>query len=136
MICLALVAFGTALIAGSASSRNASGSEVLRITPPVVHFGATPIGTATSRSITITNTTDATVALDAGWGTTQLDPGFGFPTGDTCLQTESQPLLPGQKCTVTFTFTAVAAGQARATFVFSTDAFTTTTGVLLDARGL
>lgn len=136
-ICLALAAFGAVLVAGSAGSRNASGSDVLRITPPVAHFGGARVGAVATRSITITNTSDATVVLNAGWATdSELDPGFGFPTSDTCLQTESQPLLPGEKCTLTFTFTAVAAGEARATFVFSTDGFATTTGVLLDAKAL
>lgn len=136
-ICLALVAFGTALVAGSASSRNASGSDALRVTPPTLHFGAARVGAVTSRSITITNTSDASIVLNAGWATdSELDPGFGFPTGDTCLQTESQTLLPGQKCTLTFTFTAVVAGVARATFVFTTDGFATKTGVLLDAKAI
>jgi hypothetical protein len=136
-ICLALVAFGTALLAGSASSRNAASSDALRVTPPTLHFGAARVGVTTSRSITITNTSDASVALIAGWATdSQLDPGFGFPTGDTCLQTESQTLLPGQKCTLMFTFTAVASGEAHAKFVLSTDGLATTTGVLLDAKAI
>jgi hypothetical protein len=137
VICVALVAFGTALVAGSASSRNAASSDALKVTPPTVHFGAARVGVVASRSITITNTSDAGVVLNAGWATdSQLDPGFGFPTGDTCLQTESQTLMPGQKCTLTFTFTAVASGEAHAKFVFSTDGFATTTGVLLDAKAI
>jgi len=136
-ICLALAAFGAVLVAGSAGSRNASGSDVLRITPPVAHFGATRVGAVTSRAITITNTSDASVSLNAGWATdSQLDPGFGFPTGDTCLKSESETLLPGQRCTLTFTFTPASSGEAHAKFVFSTDGWATSTGVALDARGL
>ena len=127
--CVAIAASVGAALCGQAGSRVAAGQAALRITPPMVEFGATPVGKTKNRTVTITNSSDEPLTLSAGWATdSSLDPGFGFPSGDSCLQHEVEVLQPLQSCTLTFTFTPVVAGVAHAAFVFSSDGWQTIDG--------
>ena len=136
-VCVFATACAAVSTTAQAGSRVALEGSPLRITPPHLNFGSTQKGAVRSRSITITNTSGATITLNAGWATdAPLDPGFGFPVGDTCLRTESEQVLPGQQCTLTFTFSPLAPGAASAEFVFSFDDWdSASTRVTLDARG-
>jgi hypothetical protein len=109
----------------------------LKIAPRAVDFGTVKVGAVKSRSITITNTSDQDTLLAAGWATdSPLDPGFGFPTSDTCLQHEIEVLPAGGSCTMSFTFSPTASGTAQATFMFSLDGGQTRAGSIdLAARG-
>jgi hypothetical protein len=122
---VACVAIGASLVGAfseQARSRIGVGRPTLRVTPSAIEFGASVLGATKSRTVTIMNTSDGPLTLSAGWAAdSTLDPGFGFPTGDSCLQQEVEVLQPSQSCTLTFTFTPVAAGVAEATFAFSID---------------
>jgi hypothetical protein len=127
--CVAIAASVGGALCGQAGSRVAAGHAALRITPSTVEFGAATIGHTKSRTVTITNSSDEPLTLSAGWlAGSRLDPGFGFPSGDSCLQHEVEVLQPSQSCTLTFTFAPVAAGAAEATFAFSTDGWQTIEG--------
>jgi hypothetical protein len=137
---LTCIALGAALLVPlTAQARivRSSTQAPLKISPRSLDFGAVRIGTSKSRTVTITNTSDEDVLLSAGWAASStLDPGFGFPTSDSCLQSEVEVLAAGESCTLTFTFSAATAGPAVATFVFSLDAFQSVAGsIALSARG-
>ncbi|MFL5963674.1 MAG: choice-of-anchor D domain-containing protein [Gaiellaceae bacterium] len=138
VMCVAIAASLVGAFCEQAGSRVAAGRPTLRVTPSNVEFGTSPTGATKTRTVTITNSSDEPLTLSAGWATdSTLDPGFGFPTGDSCLQQEVEVLQPSQSCTLTFTFTPVSAGVAEATFAFSTDGWQTTEGrVRLKGRGL
>ena len=122
MACVAVTASLVGVFSARADSRLAMGPPALRVAPPVVEFGASSVGATQSRTVRVTNVSDQPLTLSAGWSTdTTLGPGFGFPTGDSCLQREIEILQASQSCTVTFTFTPVTAGVAEAAFVFSID---------------
>jgi hypothetical protein len=126
VLCAVLAAAVVGVVCGPAGSRVAARPE-LRVTPPVVEFGAARGGAVRQRTVTITNMSDDPVPLSAGWSTaSRLDPGFGFPTGDSCLQHEIEVLEAGQSCSLVFTFSPVADGVAEATFVFSLDGWQST----------
>jgi hypothetical protein len=125
--CVAIAASCVGAFCDQAGSRAAAGRPPLRVTPSAVEFGASSVGATKSRTVTVTNRSDEPLTLSAGWATdSSLDPGFGFPTGDSCLQHEVEVLQPSQSCTLTFTFVPVAAGVAEATFAFSIDGWQTT----------
>jgi hypothetical protein len=136
LMCLTLGALVLGASAAEAPSRTTGGRPALRISPPVVEFGQSAPGVTKTRTVTITNTSGAPLTLSAGWSTSStLDPGFGFPTGDACLQQEGEILEAGQSCTLTFTFSSAQVAAAEATFVFSLDGWQSTAGtVRLRAR--
>jgi Abnormal spindle-like microcephaly-assoc'd, ASPM-SPD-2-Hydin len=126
-------------VATTASSRVANPHDGgLQVKPQALNFGAVHAGDVKQRTLVVTNATDSPMPLSAAWfagGT--LSPGFGFPTGDSCLQTENEILAPGATCTLTFTFAPDGASDASATFVFTTDGWATTAAtVSLRAKGL
>ena len=130
------------LLAGSAaataSSRVANHDGGLRVRPQSLNFGAVHAGDVKQRTLVVTNATDGPMPLSAGWfaGST-LSPGFGFPSGDSCLQVENEILAPGATCTLTFTFAPDGASDASATFAFSADGWASTAAtVSLRAKGL
>lgn len=134
---LMCAALGVAVLVPLTAQARVSTGPSLKIAPRTVDFGSVKVGAVKSRSITITNTSDQDALLAAGWATdSPLDPGFGFPTSDTCLQEEIEVLPAGGSCTMSFTFSPAASGPARATFVFSLDGWQTRAGSIdLAARG-
>jgi hypothetical protein len=137
LTCAALGAAVLVPLTAQARGMRVSTQPSLKIAPRALDFGTVRVGAVKSRSITITNTSNEDVLFAAGWATdSALDPGFGFPTSDTCLQTEIEVLPAGGSCTMSFTFSPVASGPARATFVFTLDGWQTSAGSIdLAARG-
>ena len=125
--------------ATTASSRVADKhGDGLQVRQQSVNFGAVHAGDVKTRTVVLTNASDGPLPLNAGWlAGSPLSPGFGFPTGDSCLQAENEILAAGATCTLSFTFSPDGASDAEATFAFSTDGWASTAAtVSLRAKGL
>jgi len=139
LIALAVASSLAAFGAATASSRiTTAGAGPLAVKHESLNFGGVHPGDARSRSTVLTNVSSDPVSLLAGWSTAvALDPGFGFPSCDSCLQAENEVLAPGASCTITFTFAPTGSGDASATFAFSTDGWASTAATeTLRGKGL
>ena len=77
--------------------------KVLGVTPRTVNFGAKPIGTTTFKSVTVTNTSSETIALDISVIKDWDDFETGVLPGTTCTFS-AQLLAPGESCVVVVRF--------------------------------
>jgi hypothetical protein len=77
--------------------------KVLGVTPRMVNFGAKPVGTETFKSVTVTNTSSETIALDISVIKDWDDFETGVLPGTTCTGS-AQLLAPGESCVVVVRF--------------------------------
>jgi hypothetical protein len=79
-------------------------TNVLRVTPGNVNFGAKPLGSVTFKSITVTNggteTIDLVINVTRDWD----DFTFGSLPGSTCPVYEPAPLAAGESCALVVGF--------------------------------
>jgi hypothetical protein len=115
-IIIAIVTTASAPLAASAEAPADKGRAVLDITPSTVHFGEQPVGTTSIATLTITNTSDATVHLCC------FELSFNFRRGETgnmgiqpdpcgTALPEGIPLGPGESCTISILFQPIAEGR-------------------------
>jgi hypothetical protein len=76
-------------------------ADIVNISPTSIDFGAQPLGTTTSQSVTLVNPTKKLLNI---WGVS-VTGDFASPS-NTC----GGSLLPGQQCTITVTFRAGSLG--------------------------
>jgi hypothetical protein len=111
---MAIMMIASASVANAAPHDN--GPALLKIAPKSFHFGAQPVGSTSITTLTVTNMSDATVALccfsltfDERRGETgnmQVGPdpcGPALPEGIS--------LAPGESCTVSILFEPIAPGK-------------------------
>ena len=86
----------------------------IKISPgTTINFGTQPVGTTTSRSVTLTNTSSEPVHV-SGMGVSSSDGAFEFDfSSDTCVAPELPDgiLAPGASCSYTILFTPTHAGR-------------------------
>jgi hypothetical protein len=73
-------------------------TNVLRVTPGNVNFGAKLLGSVTFKSITVTNTSTQTIDLVINVTREWDDFTFGSLPSSTCPVHEPAPLAPGESC--------------------------------------
>jgi hypothetical protein len=97
-VCLGMLAF---------TSEAAAGHDALKIQPKNhVKFGKQPLGSTTSKSVTVTNTSDDPATIN-GFGVSSDVGSFALDFGSiTCGGT----LAPGESCSYDITFTPTVLG--------------------------
>jgi hypothetical protein len=96
-------------LAGTGIAAGSTPTQVLRITPTGLEFGAVAVGTTSAaQAVTVTNVSSAAVTL-SGTGGTPTGP---FATTNNC---QGMSLAAGASCQMQFTFTPTAAGAATGT---------------------
>ena len=91
------VMLAAALMAASSTAALAF-TNVLKVKPRTVNFGPTPVGTVTSGSVTLTNTSSTTINLVINVTKEWDDFSFGSLPGSTCPVFEPAPLGSGESC--------------------------------------
>jgi ASPM-SPD-2-Hydin domain-containing protein len=98
-----------------------SSGPLVRMSPAHVGFGIQPVGSTTTRVVTVVNKTNEPVVI-AGVAMTSNSGGFTTSFAGTCTGEHfgfDAPLGPGESCSVELTFAPVTSGSFRATFCVS-----------------
>jgi hypothetical protein len=101
---MSLVAVVTVLLVVNLQTSAPAATDVLKVTPPTVHFGTKPIGSFTLKSATVTNTSSGTIDLLVTVRREWDNFSFGLLPGSTCPVLEPEPLTPGESCDVVVGF--------------------------------
>ena len=112
------------------AAQQAQGPE-LSVSPTTIDFGIVPVGTTASQVLTLTNTGDQTLTIDAADVT--LDAGTGAPfAADATFPVEVSPFSSGS---LTLTYTPSEAASTSATLSFTSNSTTNPGTVSLQGTG-